>query len=199
MTTPFKGSTLNSRAYMPGQVIFSQGDPGEVAYVLASGAVDITKAIENQVVKVGTVKEGEIFGEMAVIDGSERMATAMATETTTVILIPKQVFEGEISKVDPFVNLLISMFLNNIRNAHKIYTRKPNDLKGCIKVILSLSHDLRTYTNNIESSDYSAKFAAKLAELDKTIYDLNEISLQNKDRRSDSIDVLDREIDLDSP
>lgn len=189
-----KESILDRRVYKQGQVIFSQGDPGEAAYVVASGAVDIVLTLEQQVIKLGTIKQGEIFGEMAVVDGGKRMASAIAAEATTVIRVPKQVFEEKLERVDPFVRALINIFLNNIRNAHKVFIRKPRSFSDYLKVILSFSSNLRTYTNYIEVSDYSIELAAKLAELDKVIADLNELSLRHKDRRSDRVDVHDLEI-----
>jgi len=61
-------------AYAPGDVIFAEGDKGENMYVVRSGDVEIErngKVIEN-------LSGGGIFGEMALIDGSPRSATARA-------------------------------------------------------------------------------------------------------------------------
>ena len=58
----------------PGEVIFAQGDPGDRMYLVRTGEVEI---LHNDAV-VDTIGAGEIFGEMALIDGSPRSAGARA-------------------------------------------------------------------------------------------------------------------------
>jgi CRP/FNR family cyclic AMP-dependent transcriptional regulator len=61
-------------AYGPGEVIFAEGDKGEHMYVVRSGNVEIERNGE----VIETLSGGGIFGEMALIDGSPRSATARA-------------------------------------------------------------------------------------------------------------------------
>jgi CRP/FNR family transcriptional regulator, cyclic AMP receptor protein len=60
--------------YGPGEVIFAEGDKGEHMYVVRSGNVEIERNGE----VIETLSGGGIFGEMALIDGSPRSATARA-------------------------------------------------------------------------------------------------------------------------
>jgi len=60
--------------YRSGEVIFAEGDKGEHMYVVRSGDVEIEQ--NGRVIE--TLSGGGIFGEMALIDGSPRSATARA-------------------------------------------------------------------------------------------------------------------------
>ncbi len=60
--------------YGSGEVIFAEGDKGEHMYVVHSGDVEIERSGE----VVETLSGGGIFGEMALIDGEPRSATARA-------------------------------------------------------------------------------------------------------------------------
>ncbi len=60
--------------YGPGEVIFAEGDKGDHMYVVRSGNVEIERNGE----VIETLSGGGIFGEMALIDGSPRSATARA-------------------------------------------------------------------------------------------------------------------------
>ena len=60
--------------YDPGEIIFAEGDKGEHMYVVRSGDVEI----EQNGKIIETLSGGGIFGEMALIDGSPRSATARA-------------------------------------------------------------------------------------------------------------------------
>jgi CRP-like cAMP-binding protein len=75
-------------SFQPGEVIFSEGDKGDKMYVIRSGEVEIErdgKIVEN-------LSAGGIFGEMALIDGSPRAATARAKTTCEVAPITEKSF-----------------------------------------------------------------------------------------------------------
>jgi CRP-like cAMP-binding protein len=75
-------------SFKKGDVIFREGDDAHYFYVVCDGVVDIT--LGNRVLKPLT--KGEIFGEMALIDGSPRSANAIAQTDTTVIPIDEERF-----------------------------------------------------------------------------------------------------------
>ena len=74
--------------YAPGDVIFAEGDPGDKMYVIRSGEVEIL--LDGRVLEVLT--SGGIFGEMALIDGAARAATARAKTACEVAPISEKTF-----------------------------------------------------------------------------------------------------------
>jgi CRP-like cAMP-binding protein len=67
-------------------VIFEEGSTGRELFVVLDGEVEIAKvsgAARTTIVKLG---KGEFFGEMAVIDGSARSATAIASAPNTKVM-----------------------------------------------------------------------------------------------------------------
>ena len=72
--------------YSPGETIFTAGDKGDKMYVIRSGEVEIER--DGKVVeKLGP---GGIFGEMALIDGAPRAATAKAKTACESPRLPKR-------------------------------------------------------------------------------------------------------------
>ena len=72
--------------YDVGDVIFEEGSTGRELYVVLDGKIDIVKdsgAVRTTIVTLG---KGEFFGEMAVIDGSSRSATAIAAAPKTKVM-----------------------------------------------------------------------------------------------------------------
>jgi CRP/FNR family cyclic AMP-dependent transcriptional regulator len=67
-------------------VIFEEGSTGRELFVVLDGEVEIAKldgANKTSIIKLG---KGEFFGEMAVIDGSARSATAIASAPNTKVM-----------------------------------------------------------------------------------------------------------------
>ncbi len=100
----------------PGHVLFDEGDFGNEAYVIQVGRVEILKKQGEEELVLGSVEKGGIFGEMALIDSRPRMAMARAAATTTVVVIPKELFSSKVAKCDPFVRCLIGSYAKLIRS-----------------------------------------------------------------------------------
>src|SRR3989338_1884338 len=67
-------NTVYVRKYSPGEFIFYKGDPSSAMYVVLKGQVDVT--INNKI--LATLKSGEFFGEIALLDDAKRTASAVA-------------------------------------------------------------------------------------------------------------------------
>ena len=80
---------LRPRSMRAGDVLFRQGDPGDSAFVIEAGAVEI-RIGELTVVRLG---EGEVFGELALIDGAERSADAICVDTGTLHRLDRAEFD----------------------------------------------------------------------------------------------------------
>jgi CRP/FNR family transcriptional regulator, cyclic AMP receptor protein len=72
--------------YGVGEVIFEEGSTGRELFVVLDGQVEIAKINDGRKSVIVTLGKGEFFGEMAVIDGSSRSATAIAASTHTRVM-----------------------------------------------------------------------------------------------------------------
>jgi CRP/FNR family cyclic AMP-dependent transcriptional regulator len=69
--------------FAEGAVIFREGDPAGPAYLIESGSVRISRKGPDGEIILGDVHKGHLFGEMALVDSSPRMATATALTATS--------------------------------------------------------------------------------------------------------------------
>ncbi|OAN44517.1 cyclic nucleotide-binding domain-containing protein [Magnetospirillum moscoviense] len=106
------GPVLDRRSFGAGEVIFKEGDHGSVAYIVQTGTVELSRGRT----KIADLNDGAIFGEMALIDGAPRMATATAKTNVNVIVLPKMLVDSKLAGVDPFVTRLLHILINNVRN-----------------------------------------------------------------------------------
>ncbi len=73
--------TLRERRFRNGETIFHAGDPGEAMHVIGSARVKISvESPEGEEAILVTLGAGEVFGEIVLLDGAPRSATAVAVE-----------------------------------------------------------------------------------------------------------------------
>jgi CRP-like cAMP-binding protein len=75
-----------------GTIIFRQGDPGDDMFVLERGKVSLTLASEGAQTEVALLEPGDFFGELSLLSGAPRTATAEAVEDSTLLAIRRDVF-----------------------------------------------------------------------------------------------------------
>jgi CRP-like cAMP-binding protein len=89
---------LEMRTFAAGDVIIQENSPGEAIYVIASGAVQVTKAKPGKGTKGGSIAlnelgKGDTFGEMGLLEGSGTSATVTAKQKTSVLVLSAQAFQ----------------------------------------------------------------------------------------------------------
>jgi len=78
-----------------GELLFEEGEPGDVFYIVFQGAIEISKARpDGTVEKLAVRRKGEGFGEMALLNDAPRSATARASETTQLMTVGRDAFQG---------------------------------------------------------------------------------------------------------
>jgi CRP-like cAMP-binding protein len=79
---------MSTVSLAPLQVLFHEGDAGDVAYVIVSGRIEIyNEDAEGAVNRIAVLNAGEMFGEMGPMDGLPRSASARALEKTVLNII----------------------------------------------------------------------------------------------------------------
>ena len=91
---------LNREVFYKGDTIIKQGDEGYRAYYIESGKVEVSVRDGEHAVSVSTLGKGEVFGEMAIIQHSQRTATVKALEQTTLTVISKDEIENMVEKIE---------------------------------------------------------------------------------------------------
>ena len=94
-----------------GEVLFSQGEPGDCMYVLLEGTVDII--VNHEVVEHST--SGSLLGEMALIDNSIRAATGVATEPCRLAKVDEKRFNFIIQNNPFFAKHVMKVLVNRVR------------------------------------------------------------------------------------
>jgi CRP/FNR family transcriptional regulator, cyclic AMP receptor protein len=85
------------REFRAGDVLFREGERGEDMYVIQSGLVQIVKRVGEEERALATLGRGEFLGEMAILNGKPRTATAMVLEDAKCLVIDALTLEQMIA------------------------------------------------------------------------------------------------------
>src|SRR5258707_15883700 len=81
------------RFYQDGAIVFTQGDPGDALYGVVTGRIRISASTrEGKEMFLNIMEPGDTFGEIALLDGDPRTASATATATCELMIVPRAQF-----------------------------------------------------------------------------------------------------------
>lgn len=112
--------TLPRQIFPAGARIFSEGDDGRFAYVIEGGQVEVSAFNKGRRVVLAHLEDGELLGEMALIEDSPRSATAVAIEDTQVIVIERSTLQQHIDTADELLQLLLRVALQRLRTTQQV-------------------------------------------------------------------------------
>ena len=132
---------MRTRRFRRGEVIFHLGDPGDALFIVMSGAIKIMLPSDaGDEAILATLRPGDVFGELALLDGAPRSATATALEATETLILPRGQFRELLDTEPAIVDALLA----------------------------SLASELRRLTNHVEELhflDITGRLASRLARL----------------------------------
>jgi CRP/FNR family cyclic AMP-dependent transcriptional regulator len=104
------------RSYRDDAVVFSQGDPGDALYGVVTGKVRISASSrDGREMFLNIMEPGDIFGEIALLDGRQRTATARATSPSELIIITRDHFSELLTRDPKLVSHVIQLLCERIR------------------------------------------------------------------------------------
>lgn len=111
------------KTYAGGEIIFREGDKGEVMYVIQAGKVNIVKTAPSGDLTLATLDSGDIFGEMALFDKMPRSATAKALGDARILSIDRKKLFTTISRDPTLVFKMLETMSKRIRLLNEELTK----------------------------------------------------------------------------
>lgn len=113
------GKVLMRKVFYADEVIFRQGDEADQAFYIIRGEVDVIVADGEHEVVVTTLKPGEIFGEMALIEPAPRSATVKATQNTELAVMTRGEMAQKVEGIDnTALRSLLQILIKRLRQAN---------------------------------------------------------------------------------
>lgn len=110
-------AALRPRRFRRGETIFHAGDPGDALFIVETGAVKITIPPDDgsEPAILTTIRPGGFFGELSLLDGAPRSATAVALDATEVHVLRRDAFEELVDGQAPLRRTLLVALAGEIR------------------------------------------------------------------------------------
>ena len=119
------------RTYSDNTMICCEHEPGDELFIIQEGQIKITKVIQNKEVLLAVLKDGDIFGEMALLENKPRSASAIAFGTAKVMAVNKNNFKTMIANQPQLVSRLISLLAERTWVVYRQLTNlKKTDLQA---------------------------------------------------------------------
>ena len=95
---------FTQKLFRPGERVFSKGDSGKEAYIVMRGQIDIV--LEENSSPIASVTSGQIFGELAFLDGAARGAHAVASQASILLVIQRSAFSDLVQR-EPHLGMVV--------------------------------------------------------------------------------------------
>lgn len=113
--------------YAANQVIFEEGEPGNAAYLIMRGQVEIRKGMKTSNPQaLALLSKNDIFGEMALFDESPRMAEALARTNVELIAINREEFNRRLETIDPVMKAISMYLVGRVRHMASEFMKRKD-------------------------------------------------------------------------
>jgi len=170
------------------EYIFREGDPGDCAYIIDNGMVEVAFDKDGRKLVMATLTKGEILGEMAIIDRLPRTASARAIVPTVVTAIPLDYVSQKIEQSDPTVRMFLRLAMARYRDlnarlgqvfeglslghsesATDAFASSTMELKNVMQQLLEMQQRIDSAVTKPIHSDSSPLFGEKTLEITKLL------------------------------
>jgi CRP-like cAMP-binding protein len=139
--------TRKVKRFQRGEVIFSENSDCDGMYIIDKGRVRVYKTVETpqgpKELDLCQLGPNAMFGEMAMIDESQRSASVQAVEPTDCTIITKQIFEDQLSRIPSWMVNMIRILVQRLRdtneklrnNLERHHTNVPDDDPGSVLMV----------------------------------------------------------------
>jgi len=192
--------------FVTGQAIFAEGDASDVAYIIVSGTVEITKWTAAGELLLAVLRAGDIFGEMGLIDEAPRSAGARAAQAVSATAIDRDEFiQLILSGSEPGLALLRTLF-ERLRSTNQLLVAEreahgglQRQLARRVRFAAMTSEAARALPGDgIAVDHFPLRIGRKPQGVGETILACNEIELEDRSPYRVSLNHMALDLDGDA-
>ena len=157
-----------------GEILIEEGAPGDEAFIVIEGELEITKKSDRQNIVIAIREPGEVIGEMALLDQAPRMATVRAIRASKLLKIRGETFQQLLSQ-NPSATLSILRTVSRRLRQNEALLRQSEKMAALGTLSAGLAHELNNPAAAVRRS--VEQLSAELSRWTKASIDLDHCTL----------------------
>jgi CRP/FNR family transcriptional regulator, cyclic AMP receptor protein len=109
------------RTFNAGETVYAIGSPGDQMMALLSGTIRISVPLRGKELVLAMIQPGEVFGELAVLDGKERSADAVAETPCTVAILDRRDILSFFERNPSAWPSLVKVLCQRLRHTNQVF------------------------------------------------------------------------------
>jgi CRP-like cAMP-binding protein len=123
--------SFERRSIRANTTIFGEGQPGDNAYLIVTGKIEVRKGTLSEFPQVvATLGPGDIVGEMALFDERPRMAEAVTAEDSEVIVIAREEFARRLQDMNPVMRRVLQIMVGRVRSMTDEFMKRKSETRN---------------------------------------------------------------------
>jgi signal transduction histidine kinase len=132
-----------------GAELFAEGSPGDLAYVITEGQIEISKLSDGCEVRLAIRKSGEIIGEMALLQDAPRMASARAASDCRLLEIGREQLDDLMSLSPSAARAMLGTITGRLRETETML-RQTEKMAHLGTLAAGLAHELNNPASAVQ-------------------------------------------------
>lgn len=116
------------KTYLPGETIVNQGDVGDCMFVIQKGEAEVLREENGVATVIDTMKSGDLFGEMAILEHTVRSATVRALSTVQALTIDRHTFLRRIQEDPSLAMSVLNVMCHRVRQLDTTVAQLKSEL-----------------------------------------------------------------------
>jgi len=133
-SSPMTKRSYKTIRFAKNEIIFEENQEGDCAFLIKKGTVAVYKTINKENIILSEMTAGDIIGEMAVITGEARSASAVTTSDCELLVINESVLQNALEESLPFIKALVKQLLDRFQTMNQ----KHEELNQLVQRIRTL-------------------------------------------------------------
>lgn len=165
-----------TKKFSSGTFLFRENDHSRELYIIQTGKVKVFRSFGQREIELAILGNGAVLGEMSLIDGKPRSASAKAIEPCSVVFVDADTFSSKAQNTPPWFLTIIRIVSDKIRKAN-LRLQKAHQEQAGISIVLTLHHFFNRY--GTESGGSAASPSVNLRSTPNRIIQLLNVSYQD--------------------